>query len=530
MAHFHLLPKAEPRLEPAQAGASPQPANSNWALLAAVLGTSMIFADSTAVNVALPIVQRDLHATAAAVQWVVEGYTLLLSSLMLIGGSLGDIFGRRLIFGCGIALFSAASLGCALAPDINMLIAARCLQGAGGALATPGSLALLSANFSGAARGRAIGTWSASSVIVSAVGPVLGGWLAQALSWRWIFTINIPLAAVVLTVLALRVAESRDPGAPRQLDVRGAALATAGLGALVFGLIRLQGSGRDVAGWLCVVAGALLLVLFIAVERRVGAPMLQLALFASRPMRVITLYTFLLYAALGGSFYFVPFDLINVQGYSPTAAGAALLPMTLIMFALSRYSGGLVARLGARPLLAGGALLAAAGFALFAAAGSGRSYWLAIFPATVLLGSGATAFVAPLTTLVMDAVPAAHAGIASGINNAVARVAGLMAIAVFGIATANVTERSIERAISQGPPLAAQTRAIIATRSDVIAAGAVPPGISAPADRARVARLTQAAFARGFSVAMLLSALLAAAAAALALDRSLTKANERSAK
>jgi EmrB/QacA subfamily drug resistance transporter len=525
MAYAHRRRESGSRSD-AEADAAPTAPgpNPSWALLAAVVGTSMIFADGTAVNVALPVLQHDLQASAAAVQWVIEGYTLFLSALILMGGLLGDMFGRRLVFGCGIAVFTAASAACAAAPNIELLIAARCAQGAGGALATPGSLALLSANFSGAARGRAIGTWSAFTVIVSAIGPVLGGWLVQALSWRWIFTINIPLAAIVLAVLALRVEESRDPDAPRRIDVAGAAAATGGFGVLIFGLIRLQDDSGGIVGLLCVLAGALLLAAFIGVERRAAVPMLQLAVFAARPLRVITLYTFLLYAALGGCFYYVPFDLINVQHYSPAAAGAALLPMTVIMFALSRFSGGLVARFGPRPLLAGGALLAALGFAAFAGVGVGRSYWSSIFPAMLLLGCGATAFVAPLTTLVMSAAPAAHAGVASGINNAVSRIAGLVAIAVLGIVASVVVNRSIDEALARRTAFAPSTRAAIEAHRAAIVSGSVP-AITEPADRARAADTIAAASARGFGATMLVCALLAAAAAALALDKTLTKVN-----
>jgi EmrB/QacA subfamily drug resistance transporter len=315
MATFVPRPCEQTRFAARRAAtAAPPGPNPNWALVAAILGTSIIFTDGTAVNVALPVLQRDFQASSAAVQWVVESYALFLSALILIGGSLGDSFGRRLIYGCGIALFTLASMGCAVAPNIGVLIAARSLQGVGGALATPGSLALISAAFSGAARGRAIGTWSAFSVFVSAAGPVLGGWLVQAFSWRWIFTLNLPLAAGVLAILVWRVAESRDPNAGRRVDVRGAALATAGLGALVFGLIGLQGSGRDALGYACVAAGAILLAVFVRLERRVAAPMLDLTVFASRPFTIANIYTFLLYAALGAAFYFIPFDLIDVAG------------------------------------------------------------------------------------------------------------------------------------------------------------------------------------------------------------------------
>lgn len=481
----------------------------------------MIFNDGTAVNVALPVLGRELGGGSAGVQWVVEGYSLFLSALILIGGSLGDIFGRRLIFGIGIALFTLASIVCAAAQNIEMLVVARCLQGVGGALATPGSLALISASFTGAARGRAIGTWSAVSVIISAAGPVLGGWLVQAASWRWIFLINVPIAAIVVAVLIWRVDESHDPGAARHVDVPGAALATAGLGALVFGLIRLQSAYFDPAGLGCIATGAILLAAFVAVEQRVRAPMIQLSLFASRPFTVANLYTFLLYAALGGSLYFVPFDLIDVQGYAPAAAGAALLPMTLIMFVLSRYSGGLVARIGPRWPLAGGAILAAAAFVAFAFAGVGRSYWGSIFPATLLLGFGATAFVAPLTTLVMGAVEATHAGVASGINNAVSRTAGLIAIAVLGIALAGTFDASLARDLARAP-VSPATRATVAGQLTQIVSGSALVGIADPAQRAPVERAIRIAYARGFSVVMLASAGLAVLAALLALDSSLS--------
>jgi EmrB/QacA subfamily drug resistance transporter len=517
-----FVPHSKPGSAPPTAAATRGP-DPNWALLTAVLGTSMIFIDGTAVNVALPVLQRDLQASSRAVQWVVESYALLLSALILIGGSLGDIFGRRVVYGAGIALFTLASIGCALAPNVDVLIAARALQGVGGALATPGSLALISASFRGAARGRAIGTWSAFSVIVSAFGPVLGGWLVQTLSWRWIFIINVPLAVVVLAVLAARVAESRDPNAARRVDVLGAAVATLGLGLLVFGLIRLQGTGtgRDAIGLICVVAGVLLLVAFVCIERRVEGPMLQLEVFDSRAFSVANIYTFLLYAALGAAFFFIPFDLINVQGYAPAAAGAALLPMTIIMFSLSRFSGGLVDRLGPRPLLAGGAVLAAAGFWTFAAAGVGRPYWLAVLPAVVLLGFGATAFVAPLTTLVMSAVATTRAGVASGINNAVSRIAGLFAIALLGIVMTAVTSSSIDRAIAQAPTLSVATQSILTVQRDLIVSGALPRGIAAPSERATVGAIIHAASARGFATVMDVCALLSLAAAALALDRSL---------
>jgi EmrB/QacA subfamily drug resistance transporter len=398
-----------------------------WALAAAVVGSGMSFIDGTAVNVALPVLQRDLRASAESVAWVVEGYTLFLSALMLIGGSLGDRFGRRRVYAVGIALFALASVSCGLATNVGVLIVARCVQGIGGALATPGSLALIAASYEGAARGRAIGTWSGASAVLSAVGPVLGGTLVQVGSWRYVFLINAPLAALVLVILAFRVRESRDPSALGEIDVTGAVLVTLGLGALVYGLIRLQ-SGIDSPGIVAVVAGTFALAAFVFVERRSTHPMVSLALFGSRTFTVANLYTFLLYATLGGGLYFIPFDLIDARGYEPAIAGAALLPFVAIVFPLSRFSGGLVARVGPRiPLAVGGALVGAA-FVVFALAPHDAPYWTSFFPGAVLLGLGGAAFVAPLTTTVMSAVESSHAGVASGINNAVSRTAGLVAI------------------------------------------------------------------------------------------------------
>jgi EmrB/QacA subfamily drug resistance transporter len=509
------------------AAAAPQSnARANWALFAAVLGSSMSFIDGSAVNVALPILQRDLHASSQSVQWVVESYSLFLASLMLIGGSLGDIFGRRLVFAGGIALFAVASLACAVAPNVELLIAGRSLQGIGGALATPGSLALLSANFSGAARGRAIGTWSGFSAVTAALGPVLGGWLVQLGSWRWVFIINVPLAIVVLAVVALRVDESRDEGASRAVDVPGALLATAGLGALVYGLIRLQGATFDVAGAATSVAGVVALGLFVLLERRESHPMVRLDLFRSRTFSMANVYTFLLYATIGGGLYFIPFDLINVQGYPPSEAGAALLPFVAIMFAFSRFSGGLVARIGARIPLAAGAVLAGSGFLVFAFAGVGHSYWTTFFPGALLLGCGGALFVAPLTTTVMDAVDVSHAGIASGVNNAVSRVAGLIAIAALGIALATVFEGRLTSVLAQ-TAISAASRAAVASQRSAIVAGAVPAGITGT-DRTIVGNAVRAAFADGFRAAMIASALLAFCAALIGLDRSFARKPLRS--
>ncbi len=404
-----------------------------WVLIAAILGSTMPFIDSTAVNVSLPVLQRELHATTGQTQWVIEGYALFLSALILLGGALGDLYGRRKIFTYGVVLFAAASIACAFAGSIEILIAARCIQGIGGALLTPGSLSLISAAYSGEQRGRAIGLWSGFSALTSASGPIIGGWLTQEFSWRYVFIINIPVAIVVLAVLQLGVPESRDESADRRIDVVGAALATFGLGLLVNGLIAMN-SGRITAEALgTTIVGVAVLCGFVLFERRTRDPMVRCDLFASRDFSAANIYTFFLYTAIGGSLYFVPFVLINVHHYSPTEAGAALLPFIFIMVVASRWSGGLVARIGARRPLILGAIIAGFGFLAYALPGNDGSYWTTFFPAAMILGCGGALFVAPLTTTVMNSVPTEHSGVASGVNNAVARTAGLIGVAVLGV-------------------------------------------------------------------------------------------------
>jgi EmrB/QacA subfamily drug resistance transporter len=367
-----------------------------WVLVAAILGSAMTFIDSTAVNVSLPILQRELHATNGQTQWVIEGYALFLAALILLGGALGDLYGRRLIFAVGVALFALSSLACALSGNIEMLIAARCVQGVGGALSTPGSLSLISAAYGGASRGRAIGLWSGFSALTSAAGPVIGGWLTQSFSWRYVFLINLPIAAIVLAILVFHVSESRDETADRRIDVGGAALATIGLGSLVYGLIAMNAGRVSPIALASVALGIVVLCLFVLFERRAKDPMVRCELFASRDFSVSNIYTFFLYAAIGGSLYFVPFVLINVHHYSPTAAGASLLPFIFIMVAASRWSGGLVGRVGPRTPLLLGAILEGVGFLAYALPGSDGSYWTTFFPAATVLGLGGALFVAPL--------------------------------------------------------------------------------------------------------------------------------------
>jgi len=487
-----------------------------WVLIAAILGSAMAIIDSTAVNVALPVMQRDLSASAAGLQWIVESYSLFLSALILVGGAFGDRFGRRAIFLLGAALFTLSSLACALAPTLAFLIAARSLQGIGAALLMPGSLSLITIAFSGEARGRAIGTWSGFTAIMAAIGPVLGGWLAQAISWRAVFLINIPLGIIVLIVTMMCVAESRDDAAPRAIDVVGALLITVGLGALVYGLIALQNAHGDAQALAIAIAGAILIAGFIYYERRVSHdPMLQADLFESRPFAGANLYTFLLYAALSGSLYFVPFDLINVQGYEPVAAGAALLPFIIIMFIASRWSGGLVVRIGAKKPLVIGALLAAAGFLLYAVPGIGGSYWVTFFPATLVLGFGGAFFVAPLTTTAMNAVPAEQAGIASGINNAVARTAGLIAIAGLGLALASTFDKRLGAEVTKLNLTRAAIAQVDRERGNLLSGESIDLRLPA-SQMARVTEAVRTSYVAGFRETMIVAAMLAVCAAIIA--------------
>ena len=515
MATFMRAPCDEGAIRSAPEAAPSTPGVGLWVLVATILASSMAFIDGSVVNVALPVIQRDFNTTATNVQWVVEAYALFLAALILVGGTLGDRFGRRRIFAVGILVFILASIACGFSPNVLFLILARAVEGIGGALMVPGSLAIISASFDQDQRGRAIGTWSGFTSFSSLLGPVLGGWLVQYVSWRWVFFINVPLAAIALIVLFWRVPESRDEDASGRLDWWGILLETLALGALVYGLMQAGSLGLGSPIVLVMLAvGIVALIAFLLVEAHSPAPMVPLTLFRSSTFSGANLLTFLLYGALSGVTYYLPFNFIQVQGYSPTFAGAAFVPFSLMMFLLSRWAGGLVDRFGAKLPLVVGPVITALGFALFAVPGitSGpASFWTTFFPAVVVMGLGMTITVAPLSTAVMGAVEQRHAGTASGINNAVSRVAGLLAIAIFGIIVLSVFSSSLDShlaALHLSPGL---QHAIDAQRVK-LAAITLPANVSSQTQAALKNAISDS-FVNSFRLVSLICAVLALASA-----------------
>jgi EmrB/QacA subfamily drug resistance transporter len=401
-----------------------------WVLLATVLGSGMAQLDGTVVNVALPRIGDDLSVGLSSLQWVITAYTLTLAAFLLLGGGLGDRYGRRKVFMFGVTWFAAASALCAVAPNAGFLIGARALQGVGGALLTPGSLAILQTSFHPDDRGRVIGAWSGLTGVASALGPFVGGWLLNVSSWRWIFVLNLPLAVWVLAVSSRHVPESRDPAATGRTDWTGGILAAAALAALTYGLIEGPAQHWKPAAVIALVAAVALLTGFIVLESHLRHPMLPLALFRSHQFDAANAVTFAMYGALSAFLFLVPVQLQTVAGYTPLASGISLLPLTVLMLLLSARSGALAARIGPRLQMSVGPLLIAAGMLLLTRVGSNANYLTEVLPAAVVVGLGLSTAVAPLTAAALSTVPPENAGIASGVNNDVARTAGLLAVAV----------------------------------------------------------------------------------------------------
>jgi EmrB/QacA subfamily drug resistance transporter len=464
----------------------------------------MAFIDSTVVNVALPALQSDLHATVVGVQWIVESYGLFLGALIIVGGALGDRFGRRRMFLLGVGIFAIASMACGIASNIEQLVIARSVQGLGAAFLVPGSLSIISASFDEQSRGQAIGTWSGFTAITAAGGPVLGGWLIEHASWRWAFFINVPSAAVVIAISLRQIPESHSADA-EHMDWRGALLATAGLGSVVFGFIESTSLGWGhplVFGSL--IAGSVCLTTFLFVEAQGSSPMVPIGLFQSRTFSGANLLTLFLYAALGIFFFLFPLNLIQVQGYSTTAAGAAALPFILLMFFLSRWSGGLVKHYGPQAPLVIGPIIAATGFILFAVPNLGATYWKSFFPAFVVLGLGMAICVAPLTTVVMSSIDQNRVGVASGINNAVARIAGVLAVAILGIVMVKAFSSNLNHSLAV-QMISPENFQYIQSNEIKLAGLELPPSLDARAGVLIHASISKA-FIFGFRIEMFICA------------------------
>lgn len=515
MINPKATPCAEAAIQSVQATGTCAAGDKPWVLVVAILASSIAYIDESVVTIALPAIETELATSVVVIQWIVNAYTLCLSAFLLTGGAAGDLFGRRRVFIVGVAIFAAASLWSGLSPNITELILARAIQGSGAALLIPCSLAIIGANFDEAERGKAIGTWAGFSAIAGAIGPLLGGVIVDHFSWRLIFLIN-PALAVPTIWLALRhVPESRDVEVKGGLDWCGSILAFLSLGSLVFGLI-----SAPVLGWsnatvvAALLIGAVLLAAFIWQERRSRNPMLPLGLFASRTFTAVNALTLFLYAAIGGAFFFLPFALIQVRGFSAALAGATFLPFTLIMGVLSRWSGGLLDRFGAKWLLVIGPAIAAIGLGLLALPIGGGPYWLFLMPITIL-GVGMVVSVAPLTTTVINAVPANQTGVAAGINDAVASVANLLAVAMIGALALGVYDRGLDKVLKTGAVTGQARAAVEAARGQFVTGASVA---SLRGDGQEAAEtVIKHSLARSLQVVMLASAALALAGAASSL-------------
>lgn len=515
MALIGKPPVIAPAAEAAEASAAERKNAGRWVLAATILGSSIASIDGTAVNVALPALQEKLGATITDAQWVIEAYTLFLAALILVGGALGDRYGRRRVYALGVALFAVSSVLCGLSQSIYQLIAFRALQGVGGAMLIPGSLAIITVFFSPGERGRAIGTWSAFSAITTALGPVLGGWLIENVSWRWIFFINVPIAAAVLTMLFLRVPESSRAETGR-VDWAGGVLATLGLGGILFGLIESSNYGFGSTLVLASLAiGALALIAFVVVEGREESPMMPPTLFRSVTFTGANVATFFMYGALGGVFFFLPFALIQVYGYTATEAGASLLPIILIIFVLSRWAGGLTDKYGARLPFAAGTVIGAAGYLSLALFNGEGSYFSTIFPGITLIGLGLALSIAPLTTAVMNSVDVEYSGTASGINNALARTAGLLTIAVLGIVILHAFNGYLDSGMDAASVPHA-VRDMLEGERIKMAGAVIPPSLGADL-AVTLEGIVRGSFIGGFDIVLYIAALMSLLAAATGL-------------
>jgi EmrB/QacA subfamily drug resistance transporter len=488
----------------------------NWVLAAAILGSSMAFIDGSVVNIALPVMQKSLSATMTDAQWIVDAYALVLASLLLAGGALGDSLGRTRMFNTGVVIFAAASAWCGAAPDARQLIAARTLQGLGAAIFVPGSLAIITETFPANERGKAIGTWSAMTSLGVIAGPLFGGWLVQAISWRAIFYINIPIAAATLLILFYAKPAASHGTSARPIDWTGTLLITVSLVALTYALIEGPAHRGPIRAIDAAAFGVSLVafIAFVIHEKRADNPIVPPAMFRSRSFTAANILTLLLYTALSSIMFLLPFNLIQLRGYSPSQAGAAFLPFVVTMSLLSRWSGALADRIGPRPPLIAGPLVVAAGCLLLAVPSIGGSYWTALFPGILIVAIGVAIMVAPLTTTVMTSIDdEREAGTASGLNNAVARVAGLLAIALFGGISIIVFGRDLDERLAGEPP--AVRRAM--SEQTLKLADAQPPQDLDQQTRRRIRSAIGASFLHAFRLNMMIAAALAAGSAGAAL-------------
>lgn len=486
-----------------------------WVLLVAILGSGMAFIDSTAMNVVVPVLQIELNATIPQVQWIMVAYALFMSSLMLLGGTLGDKYGRKRIFALGVVIFTVSSIWCGLSPSMSQLIVARAFQGVGGALLVPGSLAIITVSFSEENRGRAIGTWSAFTAITTALGPILGGWLAQNISWRLVFFINVPIALIVLGVLYRRVPESKKQNGSGRLDLWGSLLVTIAMGCIVFALIDSNNIGFGHPKVIIpLIVGGLALVSFILYEGRTSSPMMPLSLFRSKTFSGANFISFLFWAAWSSAIFFIPFNLIQLQGYSAVEAGVAFLPLVIALFLFSRWAGGTVTQYGAKPAIIAGSVLASIGFYLFTLPGIGGSYWTTFFPAVTVLGIGVAIIISPLTTAVMGSVDLEESGVASGINNTVGRIAGLLALAIMGVFVINTFNKSLDTELNR-IELPAETREYIDSQRIKMLLIDIPENIELK-KRKEIRASIDASFLTSFRLVMMVSAGLVLFGAAVA--------------